>query len=226
MHVMNTTRRFLGSVRWAPLVIIALGAVASCADASTTALERTDVNASQLVPAAQQLTPAQVLGIHRALGHASNMEASVAYGASDSRIAELANRIANARIAQDQEIDRLAASLGVAVEETPTSLQIRTQSDRDVAALRALPTAARDDGYVDGLVLSEARALGVADQLLAPNVATDEQLNAFAFRARLEWRTQLGSALVIQRAHHDWRANVTEPLRFPIAPAPGPTIPR
>jgi hypothetical protein len=214
------------SARWAALVVVTFGAVASCADAPTTTPEPAAVNAAQVLPVPQQLTLPQVLGIHRALGYTAGMEASVAYTAPDPRVGDLTNRIANARIDQAQEIDRIAAYYGVVVQETPTSLQIYAQSNRDVAVLRALPPQSLTNAYVDGLVLSEARALGLSDNLLAPSAVGVEWLNAFVARARTEWSAQLGVAVTIQRARHNWRLDTSEPLPAgPVAPRPGPTIP-
>ena len=206
---------------WAALVVVAGASLFACADSARDTTMTATGSGAQLAPAAT-MTPAQLLGVHHALSMAANMEASVVYGASDPRIADLANRITDARIAQEAEANRIAAILGITLVETPLSLQIAAQSSRDVAALRAAGTNA-DDIYINGLVLTEARALGLTDHLLLPNAATDELVAAFVNRARSEWITQLGEAQKIQRARNDWRFNTKIPA--PLLEAPPPQLP-
>lgn len=227
----TTTRTLRGAFggRWTALVVLTFGALASCADAPTTmpTPEPTTTTNAALLPVAQTLTPGEVLGIQHALAHTAMVEASVAYGSSDPRTADLTNRIANAAITQEQEFANIAAVLGIVAVETPTSKQIFAQSAREFAYLRTLNGSALEEAYVSGFVLTGARALGVTDTLLVPNAANNEWLNAYLVRTRKEWAAQTTTAREIQKAHSDWRVNVTipEPVA-PVAPRPGGSIPK
>ena len=216
----STQRKGKGpvAVGWA-LVAAGAFAFAACADASPAS---ETASQAQVAPAAM-MTPAQVLGVQLALVRAANMEASVAYGVADGRIGDLTNRIANARIAQEDEAKAIATSLGVTIDEqSPLVKAIAAQSARDVAALRAADAATLADMYINGLVLTEARALGMTDHMLVPNSQQSERVAAFILRTKQEFTDQLSQAQVIQRSRTDWRFNTSAPYddskRGPVIP--------
>jgi hypothetical protein len=165
------------------------------------------------------MTTSQVLGVQRALIVSANLEASVGYFATDARIHDLTNRIADARITQLTQIDQIAATLGITVDETPISLAIAAQSARDVQALRDARSI--DDAYLDAAVLSEMRALGIAEHLLSPNAAASggESVRGFIEAARAEWEAQLVATQDIQRSRLDWHFNsiIRDPAPIPQA---------
>jgi hypothetical protein len=197
-------------------LVAALFATLSCSDPAPSGPVKPEpiasATSSESAPiSVVYLTPAQILGIERRLGAATNLEAAVVFASQDARISALANQIASDRIALDDQIDAAAALLGVVPVDTPTSLEVAAESARAVAALRALSGKEQDDAFINGLALRESRALGVADYMLAPNARGSQWLTAVLQKTRTVAMRQLDGALEIQRARNDWRFNTLAP---------------
>src|SRR5205809_626119 len=75
----RTGRGYVAS-HWGALIVIAGAALFACTDgARTTTTGTTSTAPAAEIAAVAYLTPAQLLGVHRALAAAANEEASVAY---------------------------------------------------------------------------------------------------------------------------------------------------